>query len=216
MIYGLISIFYIVLSINEKKLKDNYIKNMLLILSCFFVFCILFCGYIFIDEISPSFIQKNVLTNTKTFFVDSFFKDGFLWSKLLPPFFSIFFFISICMRYMNEIKEKKVSFVTFILLNSIAAFIMEFFAIFSVNTDTFLFISPFLFFLILSGIDGIFYIIELIQIKNTIFSKSNIILGLILFIILYNMFWTFTVAVEKNNNIRAQHSNMYVERFFEK
>lgn len=216
MIYGATSLFYIILSMNEKRIKNDYIKNILILLSGFILFCIIFCGYIFIENISPSFIEQNGLVNNKTFFVNTFFKDGFLWSKLIPPFFSVMFFISLYTRYANEIKEKKISFLTYVLLITIASFIMEFFAIFSVNTDSFLFIAPFFILLILLSIDGMFYLAELIHIKNTIFVKSNLILGLILFIIFYNIVCTFTMTVEKNNKIRQQRGNIYVEKFFEK
>ena len=93
---------------------------------------------------------------------------------------------------------------------------MEFFAVFSNKTDTLLFISPFFFLLIIFGIDGLFYFADLIQVRNSFFSKNNLILGLILFVILYNIVLSFTLTIEKNNDIRQQHGNMYVEKFFEK
>ncbi len=215
-IFGLTSLCYLILSLNERKLKDDYLKKILLFLSCFILFCIVFCGYVFIGNITPSFIEENVLSNTKTFFVNTFFKDGFLWSKIMPPFFSIFFFISLYMRYANEIKERKISFTTYIFLISLASFVMEFFAIFSTKTDTILFLAPFFFLFIFAGMDGIFYLTELLQSKNPVFSKNNLLLGLILFAILYNIFWTFTLTIEKYNMVRYHHSNMYVGRFYEK
>ncbi|MCX8094211.1 MAG: hypothetical protein N3E50_08625 [Candidatus Goldbacteria bacterium] len=215
-IYGLTSLFYIILSMNEKRLREDYNKKILMLFLFFILFCVIFSGYVFIEELSPDFFEKNVFFSNKTFFVNTFFKDGFLWSKLIPPFFSILFFISLYMRYIDEIKERKISFITFVLLVSIAAFFMELFAVFSEKTDTLFIITPFFFLLILSGLDGMFYVVEIINKKNSIFSKENLILGLILFFILYNIFWTFTFAVEKNNDIRYLHNNMYVERFFEK
>lgn len=215
-IYGLSSLFFIILCINEKRIKENFTKNLFIILSGFILFCIVFCGYVFIDDFSPSFFEKNILSNTKTFFVDTFFKDGFLWAKIIPPFLSVFFFMSLYIRSSKEIREKKISFSIYILIISIVCVIMEFFSVFSVKTDTFLFISPFLFLLILLSIDGIFYTIELLKIKNAVFSRSNLLLGLILFVILYNMVWTFTITVEKNNDIRQHQGNIYVEKFFEK
>jgi len=35
-------------------------------------------------------------------------------------------------------------------------------------------------------------------------------------VILYNIVLSFTLTIEKNNDIRQQHGNMYVEKFFEK
>ncbi|MCX7698794.1 MAG: hypothetical protein N2114_04945 [Candidatus Goldbacteria bacterium] len=215
-IYGLASLFYIILSMNEKRLREDYGKKILMLFLFFILFCMIFSGYVFIEELSPTFFEKNVFFNNKTFFVNTFFKDGFLWSKLIPPFFSILFFISLYMRYIDEIKKRKISFITFVLLVTIAAFFMELFAIFSEKTDTLFIIAPFFFLLILLGLDGMFYIVEIINKKSSIFSKENLIFGLILFFILYNIFWTFIFAIEKNNDIRYLHNNMYVERFFER
>jgi|DewCreStandDraft_4_1066084.scaffolds.fasta_scaffold06627_6 hypothetical protein len=215
-IYGICCLIYIILSINEKKLKEDYEKNISVFLLLFSLLIVFLCGFVFIENLSPSFFEQNDLLNNTTFFVSAFFKDGFLWSKLTPPFFGILFFVSLFCRFNTEFKEKKISFITFVLIITIASFFIEFFAIFSNKTDTLLFISPFFFLLILFGIDGLFYFADLIQVRNSFFSKNNLILGLILFVILYNIVLSFTLTIEKNNDIRQQHGNMYVEKFFEK
>ncbi len=215
--FGLASFVYILARINEKNVRKNYARNMAVIYTCVFVLLSGLLAYVFIGNVTAGFFEQNGLVDTKTFQADTFFKDGFLWSKALPPFFAFFFYVSFFMKMAGEIKAGRCGFTTYAALITLAALLMEFFAVFSVNTDTVLFMGPFYFIAMLVGISGITQFAEFIQHKKAgVFGSVNIFYGIIVFMIVVNTAFLFSKSVERDNNIRYIIGNGNVEKFIER
>jgi hypothetical protein len=215
--FGLAAFVYLLARINEKNVRSNYPRNMAVIYISVFVLLSALLAYVFIGNVNAGFFEQNGLVDTKTFQADTFFKDGFLWSKALPPFFAFFFYVSFFMKMAEEIKAGKCGFTTYTALLTLAAMLMEFFAVFSVHTDTVLFMGPFYFIALLVGISGITQFAEFIQHKKAgSFGSVNIFYGIIVFMIIVNTAFLFSKSVERDNNIRYIIGNGNVEKFIER
>lgn len=217
LMFGAASAVYIVLKANEKSVRRAYNRNIFMIFAVLAVIFSAASAYIFIGNLSAGFFEQNGMTDVKTFQVDTFFKDGFLWSKALPPFFAVFFYIAFFMKTAEEIRSKKAGFMIYAAMLTLAAFVMEFFSAFQPSTDTILFISPFYFIAALVGTAGLVDFAVFIQRKKAgVFGSENIIYGILIFVIAANVIFLFNRSVERDNNIRYMSGNTYVEKFIER
>jgi hypothetical protein len=217
MIFGITSAAYLLLKANEKRIKTGYNRNISIIFAALAAVLSCLSAYIFIEKLTPAFFEQNGLLDVKTFQVDTFFKDGFLWSKALPPFFAVFFYISLFMKTAEEIKSKRAGFIIYAGMLTLAALIMEFFSVFQVSTDTVLFISPFYFIAALIGTSGVVDFAGFMQKKKAgVFGSINILYGILIFMIAANAVFLFNKSVERANGIRYMTDNVYVEKFIER
>ncbi len=212
MIFGFVSIVYTGLKFFQKNIKRDYTKLLSVVFIVFFIICSIFLYYIFVEKQD---IQKTPFFETKTFFVDTFFKDGFLWSKLFAPFSGLFFYLGIFIKIFSDIKNKEITINIYSLFLTIAVLMMEFFSMFSKETETIFFIAPFYFIFVLYTSYGLYYF-SLIFMKEKKINKNFLLWGLFLFIIFFNIILVFNKTVENNNNIRFIANEFYIQKFVEK
>ncbi len=212
MIFGFISIIYVIFKFFQKSIKRNYSKSLAIVFAIFLVICSIFFYYVFAEKQD---IQKTPFFETKTFFVDTFLKDGFLWSKLFASFVGLFFYIGIFIKVFSDIKNREITFNIYSLFLTIAVLLVEFFSTFSRETETLFFISPFSFVFILYTSYGLYYF-SLIFIREKGINKNILFWGLFLFIIFFNIILVFNKTVEQNNNIRFIANEFYIQKFMEK
>jgi hypothetical protein len=217
LMFGAASAAYLVLRLNEKTARKYYRTSVLVFFGIMLAVLSAIAVYIFGEKISVSFMEQSALFDTKTFQVDSFFKDGFLWSKALPPFFAALFCIAFFMKLGGEIKNKKAGFVIYSAAVTLAAFLMEFFSTFSAGADTVLFVTPFYIIMVLFGVSGASDIsIYLQQKKTRVFNSREIFYGIITLVIFVNLLFLFNKSVERNNVIKNIAGSTYVEKFTER
>jgi len=214
-IFGLAALTYIFCIIFSKKIKQNYYKVLIFIFLAFVIAVSVLLFFIFVPDFSFVNLQKLKIFEEKTFYVDTFFPDGFLWSKVFAPFLALFFYVGLFIKIYNEFKNKQITFNFFVLLLTISAMLIEFFSTFAHETDTLFFISPFYFVFILYACYGIMYFTDLL-LKNKVANKNLLFTGLFIFIILYNIIISFNKTIEQNNNIRFIINESYVQKFLEK
>ncbi len=211
-ILGFISLLYIGLKFFNKKIKTDYNKIISVTFILFFIICAVFLFYILAEKKD---LQKTPLFETKTFFVNTFFKDGFLWSELFAPFVGLFFYIGMFIKVFGDIKNKEITFNIYSLFLTVAVLLMEFFSTFSSETETIFFISPFYFIFVLYACYGLYYFsLIIMKVKNI--NKNFIFTGLFLFVLFYNVILVFNKSVEQNNNIRFIANEFYIQKFMEK
>jgi hypothetical protein len=216
-VFGLATASYLLVKMNEKALAKNYNRNMAVIYAAMFVAFSAILGGIFIDKLTPAFFDQTPFLDTRTFQADTFFKDGFLWSKAMPPFFALFFYMAFFTRLPAEMRSKKAGFMTYAAMLTLAALLMEFFATFSAQTETALFMPPFYFIAVLAGVAGISDLAGFISKgRSGIFGADNILRGVLVFVIAVNFVFLFNKSVERDNNIRHISGNNYVEKFTER
>lgn len=214
-IFGLVALTYIFYRFFGKKIKQNYYKVLIFVLFGFFIIVLIILSFVFVPNFSYENLQKLKIFEEKTFFVDTFFTDGFLWSKVFAPFLALFFYVGLFVKTYNEFKNKQITFNFFVLLLTISALLIEFFSTFSHETDTLFFISPFYFIFILYACYGVVYFADLL-LKNKVASRNLLFTGIFIFIILYNIIISFNKTIEQNNNIRFIINESYIQKFLEK
>ena len=87
-VFGGVSIVYTILQMNSKIIKKYYLETMGWTAAVLGLMCAALFVYIFMGNFTPETFDASAIFRNTTFYVDSFFKDGFLWSKLFPPFFT--------------------------------------------------------------------------------------------------------------------------------
>lgn len=217
MAFGLASAAYLALRMNERAVKKNFTAWTAVFFAVLFIVLSGLSVFIFGEKISAAFLEQGAILDTKTFQVDSFFKDGFLWSKALPPFFAVFFYIAMFVKVAGELKAGKTGFAVYAAAITLAALLMEFFATFSAGADTVLFISPFYIIMVLFGAFGAWEVSVYLQQKNPgAFSGRAVFYGIVTLLLLVNVIFLFNRSVDRNNAIKNMSGSPYVEKFIER
>lgn len=216
-VFALPSLVYAFLKLMAKSVRKNYVLLTAGALVVTAVVSKALMAVTFIPSFTMEFLQQSGIFDTKTFLVDTFFKDGFLWSKAVPPFLGLFFFFAVVMDAIEEAKAKKTTQVTFFVLVTAAAMIMNMFAAFSKTTDTTMFVPPFYFVMSLYAFKGIASFASLFKGKREgALTPNNILYGLLVFVIFYNSIMLFTKTFERANKLRFMAGNAYYEKFIER
>jgi hypothetical protein len=215
-LFGACFIIYAWMKMSEKQVKKNYAAILGWTAGLFTVAASALLLYVFVETFTMDYLKNNGLLDIKTFFVDTFFKDGFLWSKLVPPFFSIFFFLGMFTGLNTEFRERQVSFTLLAGFLTLASLLAGFYSMFSARSFTYLFGAPFYMVLFLFGSRGLVDLASYLDDKKARgFSKASIIAGVMVFMILYNLVFTFTKIAELSGNIHYLTGDTKVSRFFE-
>ena len=202
---------------NEKKIKKNYKTFLPSAIAALAVLSTAVLLWVFVQNFSYDYLKNNGLLDIKTWMVDAFFKDGFLWGKVLPPFIPLFFYLALYLKAGSEIKKSEVSGFTLILLLSTAALAMEFASVFSAEQGTYMFMPPFFICVIIGAIAGVREFALYFEVKkNAYFTSNNILYGFIIFIVLYSCIYTFNRTVERNGNIQYIAGDAAVSKYMER
>jgi hypothetical protein len=208
---------FAVMKANEKKLRKNYGAVLSYTLAGLAAASAALLFWVFVENFSFDYLKNNGMLDIKTWMVDAFFKDGFLWSKALPPFLAVFFYIALFVKAGAEIKKSEVSDYTLVLLLSVAALVMEFAAGFSPRPGTYLFMPQFFICLIICAVAGVREFSAYFELrKNPYFTAGNIFLGIIIFMLLYSCIYTFNRTIERNGNIQYIAGDAAVSRYMER
>ncbi len=213
-VFGLAALIYGAMKINEKKVKKHNTAFYGAAFGLAAAAAVIISIKVFVPSFSMEVMQDTPFLNTKTFKVSTFFKSGFLWSELLPVFFVLFFYFYLIPGFIKELNAKRAGFFTYSALLLACALLMEFFSVFSREADPVLFITPFTFIIYILGAAGIAEFAGFISPKKTnVFTKNNILSGIMIFVILYGAVLSFTTAVERKNNIQYITGSKYVQKF---
>lgn len=217
LVFAMPSLAYVFLKMNQKGVRKNYALLTAGALIAAVVAAKLIMAFVFIKKLDMEFLQQSGIFDTKTFLVDTFFKDGFLWSKVVPPFIGIFFFFALITDAIAEVKAKKTTHITFFVFVTCTAVVMEMFAAFSKDADTLMFMSPFYFVMALYAFRGMALFAALFRQKTeSRMNPSNILYGLLIFVIFYNSIALFTKTFERANKLRYMSGNAHYEKFIER
>ena len=215
-VYAACFVMYAFFKMSEKGIKRNYAAVWAAV-SIFAVAASALLFYVFVDSLSMEYLKNNGLLDIKTFNVDTYFKDGFLWSKAVPPFFSIFFFLAVFMGLAQEIRSKSVTFMTLTGLLTVVSLLAGFFSMFSVRANSYMFMAPFYMALYIAGTRGVVDFAGYLEEKGgKTFTKANIVAGFMVFMVIYNLIFTFTRLTELDGNIHYLTGDTKVSRFFPK
>jgi len=176
---------------------------------------LIFSAFTFIDKFAIESLQEKGILNTRTFMVDTFFKDGFLWSKAVCPLLALFFFFSIFTGVSREMADKKGGFYSYAAMITAAALSIEMTAVFSDVTVTHLYMAPFFTVLGIAGLSGAADISGLLSGSNKNI-KNGVFYSVIAFIILFNFMLYFSRTVENNNRIKFIAYDRTVQNFVER
>ena len=217
LMFALPSLAYVFLKMNQKGVRKNYVFMTAAALIILAAAVKIIMAFVFIKKPDMEFLQQSGIFDTKTFLVDTFFKDGFLWSKVIPPFLGLFFFFALVTDAIGEFKSRKTTPVTFFVFVTCAALVTEMFAAFSKEADTLMFMSPFYLVLALYAFKGLGMFASLFRQKTEgKLTPANILYGLLVFVIFYNSLSLFTKTFEKANKLRFLSGNTYYEKFIER
>ncbi|HDQ26750.1 MAG TPA: hypothetical protein ENN43_08420 [bacterium] len=216
-VYALASLVYAAAHARKKRFAKAYAAQWGIHLGVFILPALAILSYTFIDRWNAEFFSASALVNTKTFMVDTFFKDGFLWSKTLPFFFAVFFYITLFVKAADDIKARRVSFITYCLFMTAAALLLGFFAMLPASTDTLYFMAPFYFIIVLIGAAGIKEFAGYMNLQGkTVFTREHILYGLLVFMLMYNVLFSFAKITERAAAARHIAGHEYVQKFIER
>ncbi len=217
LILGLASAAFLLLKAAEKSFRKDMPKTAIILYSALFVVFSAALIFIFADNTPAAVFSQGKLSETKTFRVDTFFSSGFLWSKALPPFLGILLFISLFGGIGREIREGRPGFAFYSLAVCLAAFLVDFFSVFSENTDPVLLMGPFYFIIIINAAAGLKEAsVFAAAWKKPAFSPKSFFLCAAVLTIALNFIFLFSRSVERANTIKLTAGNKYVEKFIER
>gem|GEM_PF-1260639 len=146
--------------------------------------------------------QQGVL-NATTMYVDSFFRDGFLWSKMVPFFMSLIFLFGLFTGVKKEYDEAKPGIFMLCALVTFAGLVPQVFSVFRNEAETVLFASPFYAVYAVAGSLGLLMISSYASEKaGKTMQFNNVLYGLLAFVILYNLIIFTGRAVENAQKIK--------------
>jgi hypothetical protein len=216
-VFGLAFLAYGSIKFFEKKNRRNHQIAMWGTLAAFAVVASIILAYVFIENFTAEYMKNNGLLDVKTWTVDAFFKDGFLWSKYAPSFFVLFFYISFFIKISAELKDKTAGIMTLTMFLATAALLAGFFSNFAPPSRSYLFTSPFFFCLFLVGINGLMDFSKYMEMKKTVnFSAANIFYGFMIFMIIFNIILCFNRTVEADNMIQYITGDSSVSKYLER
>jgi hypothetical protein len=215
--FGVCAIAYALIKKSEKKAKQNYGPVLWGVLgTCAAIFSVVL-AYVFIDKFSIDWLQERGMFNSRTFFVDTFLKDGFIWSKAVCPVMAALFFVYLFIKLAEDAKSRAITINYYFLLVSLAAVLMGFFSSFPDGRLTHLFVSPFFLVMALCACGGALEVSGMFQDKKGgIFSRQNLLYGMMVFMIVYNGMLYFGKAIENDNRIKFIANEKIVENFTER
>jgi len=215
MVFGGAALIFAGYKYMENNFKKEAPRVFYTLLALSFILFFVFSAFTFIDKFAIESLQEKGILNTRTFMADTFFKDGFLWSKAVCPLLALFFFFALFTGTAKEMAERKSGFYSYAALITAAALSVEMTAVFSDVTVTHLYISPFFLILGTAGLAGASEISGLLAGKDKN-GKSALFYGVIAFIILFNFLLYFSRAVENNNKIKFIAYDRIVSNFVER
>ncbi len=215
--FGAAFLIYALLKVNDKTNRKNFPVVFTATLAVFGVVVAALSAYVFIQNFSMEYLRNNGLFDVKTWTVDSFFRDGFLWSKSLPMFFTVFFYMAFFIMVSSELREKTAGIMTLVSLLALTALLAGFFAAFEPLSRTYLFITPFYFCLYLVGMKGINDFSQYLEMKkNPYFTARNLLYGFVVFFVLYSAVMSFNRTVEADNSIQYIAGDGSVSKYLER
>ncbi|MCE5300745.1 MAG: hypothetical protein LLG37_07750 [Spirochaetia bacterium] len=188
---------YALLKKCEKAVRKNYIPAISRVFGILAIFFCLLFFYVFVEKFSAEYLRNNGFFDIKTYTVDSFFKDGFLWSKVLPPFFTVFYFVALFVMTASEAGEKKAGPGVLFCLLSMTALLVDFFSMFAPGARSYIYLAQFFPVVILPAVKGIHDVAVFLddrKIKGL--RKESLITGFMIFFLLYSAIFTFNRVVE--------------------
>ncbi|MFP4466605.1 MAG: hypothetical protein ACLFP1_06120 [Candidatus Goldiibacteriota bacterium] len=217
LIFGVCSLIYLALKFYRKKVKKYYAAAVPAVFTAAFLIFSFVLARLFIEKFTAGYMQAHTIFNTQTFYADTFFKDGFLWNRVLPPFLAVFFFIYVVVNAIKEFKTKNTGFIIYVLLMTMAALQMEFFSSIPLESKTVLFMPPFYAVMIPAGLGGIVYSAGLFKGRpSDVLNRNNIIYAFFVFMIFFNFMLYFVRTIEYNQLIKYTASDKRVVKFIER
>jgi hypothetical protein len=215
--FGLAFLIYAVLCAGEKKNRKHMPAIFIWAIGVYAVAVSAIFIYVFMHNLSIDYLRNNGLLDVKTWTVDSLFKDGFLWSKSAPMFFTVFFYIAFFTGISGELKEKTAGIFKLTAFLAAAAFLAGFFSCFEPVSRTYLFVSPFYFCLYLCAMKGLDDFSGYMEMKkNPYFTARNLLYGFVMFFILYSVIMSFNRTVEADNYIQYMTGDGSVSKYLER
>lgn len=215
--YGLAFLVYMLLKNGEKKNKKNSTVILSWAIGIYAVVVSAIFVYVFIQNFSMEYLRNNGLFDVKTWTVDSLFKDGFLWSKSVPMFFTVFFYIAFFIRISAGLKSKTFDIMTLVAFVMTSALLSGFFSCFEPQSRTYLFVTPFYFCLYLIGVKGVDdFSVYMEMKKNQFFTARNLLYGFIMFFVLYSSIMAFNRTIEADNTIQYIAGDGSVSKYLER
>lgn len=215
MAFGAAALLFAGFKYMEKGFKKDAPRMFYILLGVSFILMLVFSAFTFIDKFAIESLQEKGILNTRTFMVDTFFKDGFLWSKAVCPLLALFFFFAVFTGTSKEMSDKKAGFYSYAAMITAAALSVEMTAVFSDVTVTHLYMAPFFIVLGIAGLSGAAEISELLA-GNNKNMKNAVFYSVIAFIILFNFMLYFSRTVENNNKIKFIAYDRTVQNFVER
>ncbi len=157
----------------------------------------------FIKKFDIMAMEQQGVLSTTTMYVDSFFRDGFLWSKMVPFFMSVIFLFALFWGVKKEYEEYKPGIFMLAALLTAAGIVPQIFSVFRNEADTTLFASPFYVAFVLTGAFGLVMTASIAaDKKDKNMQFNNVLYGLLVFVILYNLIIFAGRAVENAQKIK--------------
>ena len=216
-VFGLAFLLYAVLKANEKKNAKRLPAVWAWSFGLFAVISSAVLIFVFINNFSLEHLRNNGLLDVKTWTVDSLFRDGFLWSKSIPMFFTLFFYIGFFIYAAADLKYRSTGIITLTALLTTAALLTGFFATFEPSSRTHMFVAPFYMVLYLVGIKGLGEFAGYMEMKkNPYFTEKNILYGFIMFFLIYSVIMGFNRTIEADNLIQYITGDGSVSKYLER